>query len=140
MVLSMSSSKLVKKVQVSLEFLFYVISVLVAITTYIYLINNQYDIKSEIHERNIEIFIEQIKDLFQYVYAQGDGFYINYSFPSDINGRKYIIEVKGDALVIETNSSSYVITLPTSETNITIIPGKKHLIENIEGEIYGTPY
>jgi len=126
--------------QVSLEFLFYIIAIILAITTYSLILFTKYDLKEEVKEDSIQHFLNDIRDLIEYVYAQGSGFYVNYTFPYQILNNNYVISFSNNLILLDIQNITYTIALSIDDINITVTPGKKHKIENREGVIYVFPY
>ncbi len=138
--ISLSFHESKRKAQVSLEFMFYITAILLAITIYSFVLYTRYDLTEKIKENNLQEFLSRLSDMIQYVYMQGDGFYLNHTFPQKISNKDYILTYSNNLIVVDIQNVTYTQKLTVSEINITVIPGKKHRIENKKGVIYVFPY
>ncbi len=122
--------------QISIEFMFYILAVIFAISTYIFFFSLNTSNQSYLEESNINNEIYNLKSVIEYVHSQGDGFFINYSLPEKINNKNYTITIIDNDLYLQIENETYIESLLINEIVGNFSAGGVYLLQNKEGVVY----
>ncbi len=125
-----------EKGQVSIEFMFYILAVIFAISTYILFFSLNASNQSYIEETSINNEIYALKSIIEYVYSQGDGFFINYTLPEKINNENYTITIIDNDLYLQIGNETYIESLLINEIVGNFSGDGTYLLQNREGVVY----
>lgn len=125
------------KAQVSMEFMFLVITSLFILSIFsVYFISNVASYSNYKEEKDVEVLLEKIKWNLNYVYMAGDGFHHFLILPENLNNKPYSINFTTYGFFIIVDRKAYYKDLMFNTINGKLEPGKNNEIINKGGVIY----